>query len=186
MALSKIVPTSPYSILVIIKSKIYRKTRLTARVMHPNCCSAITWWLLSIRYKYLSRHSKPHLTHFLNFPDSFMTSIANYLQVPLSNMTGMRVLNVSHNLIRTVPRQTFPKLYELHTIDLSYNNLTEIHNGIFQSLFSLRVLNFSHNSLDKIKPSTFGPLPTLLELDLSYNNLNEISRGSLTRLASCQ
>lgn len=107
-------------------------------------------------------------------------------QIPLHNMTGLKVLNVSHNLIHSVPRQTFPKLYELHTIDISHNNLSEIYNAVFQTLFSLRFLNLSHNSLEKIKPSTFGPLPTLLELDMSYNQLNDVSRGSLTRLASCR
>lgn len=107
-------------------------------------------------------------------------------QIPLHNMTGLKVLNASHNLIHSVPRQTFPKLYELHTIDISHNNLSEIHNAIFQTLFSLRYLNLSHNSLERIKPSTFGPLPTLLELDMSYNRLNDVARGSLTRLASCR
>ncbi|CAH2011462.1 unnamed protein product [Acanthoscelides obtectus] len=68
-------------------------------------------------------------------------------QIPLHNMTGIKVLNVSHNLITTVPRKTFPKLYELHTIDLSYNKLTDIFNSVFQTLFSLRYLNLSHNSL---------------------------------------
>ena len=101
-------------------------------------------------------------------------------------MTGLKVLNVSHNILRTVPRQTFPKLYELHTIDLSYNNISDIYNAIFQTLFSLRSLNLSHNALDRIKPAVFGPLPTLLDLDLSYNMLTELSSGSLTRLASCR
>lgn len=101
-------------------------------------------------------------------------------------MTFIKILNVSHNALNSVPRNTFPKLYELHTIDLSYNNISEIHNSIFQTLFSLRSLNLAHNSLEKIHPSTFGSLTTLLELDMSYNKLREISRGSLTRLGSCR
>jgi len=120
------------------------------------------------------------------FSSSNAIKIIYLRQIPMHNMTGMKVLNVSHNLIHSVPRQTFPKLYELHTIDISHNNLSEIHNAVFQTLFSLRFLNMSHNSLEKIKPSTFGPLPTLLELDMSYNQLNDVARGSLTRLASCR
>lgn len=122
------------------------------------------------------------ISNFIIF--NFVENI--FLQIPLHNMTGLKILNVSYNLIHSVPRQTFPKLYELHTIDISHNNLSEIYNAIFQTLFSLRFLNLSHNSLEKIKPSTFGPLPTLLELDMSYNQLNDVSRGSLTRLASCR
>ncbi|KAF7997541.1 hypothetical protein HCN44_006112 [Aphidius gifuensis] len=114
---------------------------------------------------------------------NFLTSLN---QVPLQNMTGLKLLNVSNNLIRSIPRNTFPKLYELHTIDLAYNNLSDIHNGIFQTLFSLRLLNLSHNSMEEIKSSTFGTLPTLLELDLSYNNLSIIANGGLAKLSGCR
>lgn len=99
-------------------------------------------------------------------------------------MTGIKVLNVSHNLIADIPKNTFPKLYELHTIDLSHNNLTTISNAVFQTLFSLRNLNMSYNSLESIKSPTFGTLPTLLDLDLSNNQLKEIARGALTKLSS--
>lgn len=108
------------------------------------------------------------------------------MQIPLHNMTGIKILNASNNLITTIPKGTFPKLYELHTIDLSHNNVSNIFNSVFQTLLSLRYLNLSHNSLESIKPSTFGTLPTLLELDLSYNQLNDMARSSLTKLASAR
>lgn len=53
-------------------------------------------------------------------------------------MTGIKILNVTHNQLRTIPRNTFPKLYELHTIDVSHNEISEIYNGVFQTLFGLR------------------------------------------------
>ncbi|XP_063905507.1 protein artichoke isoform X1 [Zophobas morio] len=105
-------------------------------------------------------------------------------QIPLHNMSGLKILNVSHNSIEKIPKGSFPKLYELHTIDVSHNNLSDIFNSVFQTLFSLRTLNLSYNSLETIKPSTFGALPTLLELDLSNNRLRDIARSGLTRLAS--
>lgn len=99
-------------------------------------------------------------------------------------MTGLKILNVSHNEITNISKNTFPKLYELHTIDFSYNNITTIFNSVFQVLFSLRYLNMSNNHLESIKPSTFGTLPTLLALDLSYNRLNNVAKSGLSRLAS--
>lgn len=110
--------------------------------------------------------------------------IAYFLKVPLHNMTGLKILNVSYNHITSIPRKTFPKLYELHTIDLSHNNLSDIFNSVLQTLFSLRFLNLSHNNLETIKPSTFGALPTLLELDMSYSNVRDMAKSALTRLAS--
>lgn len=110
--------------------------------------------------------------------------LTNLSQVPLHNMTGLRILNVSHNALTTIPGKTFPKLYELHTIDVSHNQITHIANAVFQTLFSLRSLDLSHNSLDTIRASTFGTLPTLLELNLNNNGLSDLSRGAFVKLAS--
>lgn len=99
-------------------------------------------------------------------------------------MTGLKILNVSNNALTAISKNTFPKLYELHTIDVSHNNISVISNAVFQTLFSLRSLNLSYNSMEIIKPPIFGTLPTLLEMDLSNNKLKEIARGALTKLAS--
>lgn len=99
-------------------------------------------------------------------------------------MTGLKFLNVSHNQIVEIPKNTFPKLYELHTIDLSHNNVSVIFNGVFQTLFSLRSLNLSWNQLGEIKAATFGTLPTLLELHLSWNGMRTVARGAFTKLSS--
>lgn len=99
-------------------------------------------------------------------------------------MTGLKVLNASHNNITQIPKNSFPKLYELHTIDLSHNNISNIFNAVFQNLFSLRSIDLSHNNLGEIKSSMFGTLPTLLELNLSHTNLNSIVRGALAKLTS--
>lgn len=99
-------------------------------------------------------------------------------------MTGLKVLNVSFNEIASIPKNTFPKLYELHTIDVSHNNLSTIANAVFQTLFSLRNLNLSYNSLEQIKSSVFGTVPTLLDMDLSNNQLTSVAKGALTKLSS--
>lgn len=106
------------------------------------------------------------------------------IQVPFQNMTGIKVINASHNYIAEVPKNCFPKLYELHTIDISHNNISLIANGVFQTLFSLRLLNLSHNSLTEIKSSVFGTLPTLLDMNLSHNQLTSIVRGALAKITS--
>jgi Leucine-rich repeat (LRR) protein len=99
-------------------------------------------------------------------------------------MTGLKILNVNLNVIEKIPRNTFPKLFELHTMDISYNRVRDIWNFMFKTLFSLRFLNMSHNSLRTIKGSTFGALHTLLELDLSHNELSDVNKAALVRCAS--
>lgn len=99
-------------------------------------------------------------------------------------MTGLKILNVSHNAITSIPKNTFPKLYELHTIDISHNNLTTIANAVLQTLFSLRTLNLSYNAMEVIRSPVFGTLPTLLDMDLSNNQLVSIEKRALTKLSS--
>lgn len=61
-------------------------------------------------------------------------------------MAGLKILNVSNNEIAIIPKNSFPKLYELHTVDISHNSLTEIASAVFQPLFSLRYYNLIYNS----------------------------------------
>jgi Leucine-rich repeat (LRR) protein len=55
---------------------------------------------------------------------------------------GIKILNVSHNQIVDIPKASFPKLFELHTIDFSNNAMTTIGRSVFSPLFSLRRLTF--------------------------------------------
>lgn len=99
-------------------------------------------------------------------------------------MTGLKLLNVSHNKIQNIPKNTFPKLYELHTIDMASNEITTISNGVFQTLVSLRNLNLSNNWISEINSTTFGTLPTILDINLDKNRITRVGRGALTKLNS--
>lgn len=137
-----------------------------------------------VSYNFLTNLAQVIIQKMLFF---FIRGKSKYLfllQVPFQNMTGIKVINASHNYIAEVPKNCFPKLYELHTIDISYNNISLIANGVFQTLFSLRLLNLSHNSLTEIKSSVFGTLPTLLDMNLSDNKLISIVRGAMAKLTS--
>ncbi len=94
------------------------------------------------------------------------------------------MLNASHNELVDVPKGSFPKLFELHTIDFSHNNISSVGRGVFGQLFSLRTLTFRHNSLTDLESSTFGKLPSLLSLDMSHNQLRRVRRGVLAGLTS--
>ena len=93
---------------------------------------------------------------------------------------------VVHSIFQIIdiPKKTFPKLYELHTIDFSHNNITQIDRSVFVNLLSLRYLNFRHNHMEVIESSTFGKLTTLLSLDFSHNRLKRVKRGAFGGLAS--
>ncbi len=101
-------------------------------------------------------------------------------------MTGLKILNASFNEIRVIPKNTFPKLYELHTIDLSNNKIESIAPEVFQPLFGLRFLNLSRNFLKEVTSRTFGKIPTLLELSLRENRIDTLKKEAFTYLISVQ
>ena len=48
----------------------------------------------------------------------------------MKNQKGIKFLDASFNELLEIPRNTFPKLYELETINFSHNNLTQVvHDG---------------------------------------------------------
>ncbi len=84
----------------------------------------------------------------------------------MDSQSGIRMLNVSHNQVclspdqdkvggslkrgvlsqlEDIPKGTFPKLFELHTIDFSHNNLSSLGRSSFTQLFSLRHLVRDHH-----------------------------------------
>lgn len=99
-------------------------------------------------------------------------------------MAGIKILNVTHNSIKTIPKGTFPKLYELHTTDFSYNRIKTISPAVFQPLLSLRFINLSHNALEDLKSGTFGTLPTVLELLLDHNSIKKINAATFVQMSS--
>lgn len=99
-------------------------------------------------------------------------------------MVGIKILNVTHNKIKTIPKGTFPKLYELHTLDFSYNHIKTISPAVFQPLLSLRYINLSYNALEDLKSTTFGTLPTVLELFLNNNSIKKINAATFIKMSS--
>ena len=63
-------------------------------------------------------------------------SFNHLLEIPrFFNQAGT---NSRLSLSLEIPRNTFPKLYELESINYSHNNLTQIYRSVFTPLFSIR------------------------------------------------
>ncbi|XP_035789195.1 protein flightless-1-like isoform X2 [Anopheles albimanus] len=92
----------------------------------------------------------------------------------LSELSCLRSLNVRRNKIKShaIPSDLF-ELEELTTLDLSYNRLKEVPEGL-EKTKSLLVLNLSNNQIEAIPPSLFINLTDLLFLDLSNNKLETL------------
>ena len=83
------------------------------------------------------------LSYAFHFDASY-NLLTNFSQIPMKFQKGIKLLNVSFNQIQEIPRSSFPKLYELASIDFSHNNITDVGRSVFSTLFSIRHLNFRY------------------------------------------
>ncbi|XP_046403434.1 toll-like receptor 6 [Ischnura elegans] len=151
-------------------------------------CANMT--LLDMSHNHLERIRKDAMDE-ISYAGELLLSfnrLTDFGSLPIANMTGLRILNVSDNSLNSVPRNAFPTkglgLPELHTIDMSRNNISSIANGVFVPLLGLRALLLSHNTLEALGGSVFGALPSLLRLSLDSNRLTSVARATFTRCAS--
>ncbi|KAI5643666.1 leucine rich repeat domain-containing protein [Phthorimaea operculella] len=97
----------------------------------------------------------------------------------------LRHLNLSHNAIEKIETSSFEGLNNLYTLDLSFNNIAEIGQS-FVPLSSLKVLYLQNNNLTSIRATDLSALKHLEKLNLSYNVLNNIEDDTFTALNNLQ
>lgn len=93
-----------------------------------------------------------------------------------NGLVSLRVLNISHNRLHTLPEGLFAYSRELREVYLNDNSLFELAGGIFHRLEQLIVLDLSSNQLtsNHIDDGTFLGLIRLIVLNLSNNALTRI------------
>ncbi|XP_006897489.1 PREDICTED: vasorin [Elephantulus edwardii] len=117
-----------------------------------------------------------------------------------AGLPGLQLLDLSQNLIDSLPDGIFQPLANLSNLDLSANRLREVTGETFRGLQCLERLYLGKNHIHHIEPGAFDAmshllelklqdnqlqalpalhLPSLLLLDLSYNSLMELEPGVL-------
>jgi len=90
---------------------------------------------------------------------------------------SIRTLDLSHNNIPFITKKMFPESrwvpYKLEEVDLSYNMMPVLTDGVLHGTKHLRKLNVSHNILNDVRRFVLGSLTSLQVLDMSHNTLTE-------------
>lgn len=89
------------------------------------------------------------------------------------DMTMLTWLRIGFPKIH-LPAGIFAPLKNLEELDLNYNSLSILENGLLQNLTELRVLKFEQNSLRHLSKDVFLGLSSLRELDLQGNELESL------------
>lgn len=110
----------------------------------------------------------------LNLSSNIIKTIPNNLFREFSNVHLLE-LDMSNNAISNLPPKSFENLKFLQFFDLSWNNIKSIDENTFVGLSSLRKLLLNNNNMLNIQPDTFARLERLDALDLSGNWLETFS-----------
>lgn len=89
----------------------------------------------------------------------------------IQNYKYLRHINFSNNMIQDITPLGNPDLYQLLTLDLSKNRITDPSIAFHPSL---QILDLSQNSIKNIPPDAF-PHPFLTSLNLNGNEIEEIN-----------
>ncbi|XP_055589039.1 toll-like receptor 13, partial [Uranotaenia lowii] len=100
------------------------------------------------------------------------------------NCANMTVLDLSHNLIKSIPRTAFDETTYASEWILTHNLLTNMSQIPLANMTGLRVLNVSFNNIVEIPKNTFPKLYELHTIDMSNNNISFIYNAVFQNLLS--
>ncbi|VVC27182.1 Hypothetical protein CINCED_3A004293 [Cinara cedri] len=91
---------------------------------------------------------------------------------------------LQNNSINALSPNLFVNLYQLNSLDLSYNQLSSkwINDNTFSGLIRLVTLNLSNNKITKLAPTIFHDLYTLQILNLAGNLIDFIPNDAFIQL----
>ncbi|NWR16183.1 LRIG1 protein, partial [Emberiza fucata] len=92
-----------------------------------------------------------------------------------SAASSVRALHLHHNRIRSIEGRELQPYVTLETLDLSFNDITEIRNGCFPQGLLIKELYLGSNRISTLEPGAFDSLSrTLLTLRLSKNRITQL------------
>ena len=102
------------------------------------------------------------------------------------DLTNLRHLNLNDNELTSFPEGVFDNLSSLTTLELSYNGIEQLPDGIFDGLTALQHLQLRSNRLEEMPEDFFDNLSSLTWLGLSYNGIEHLPDGIFDGLAALQ
>ena len=94
----------------------------------------------------------------------------------------LRVIDLSSNLIESLPDDVFAGLYKLQILRLSHNRIKRLSAKVFSDLESLKEIDLSHNRLQFVHPQVFRYQPVLQVVDLRSNYLTSLQETTFSGL----
>ena len=132
--------------------------------------------------------------HEFHYYETSGTSFGNLTGLSLDDaltkeITGQNkssaVITLTRMEICSITKNVFKSFSHTHTIDLSFNKITEIEDKSFEKNTKLENLKLQGNKLMKISKDLFsGEFNELTDLDLSFNGISSIEESAFNNLVA--
>lgn len=100
----------------------------------------------------------------------------------LSGMVVLIEIDLSYNNIRNLHRDLFRECEKIREVRLSNNPIQKLENGLFSNLEYLQTVDFSGCKLHEIGPQVFWNVPALMTLELKGNRFTNLLLDSVEHL----
>ena len=149
---------------------------------------------LELQYNSLNDFSLSVFDNCTQHPDSpmFLNLSHNVLRHLLPSDNGatlnpplVQLLDLSFNFISRIPDLFLNSLsFNLRSLDLSHNHLTDIDDTSLQQLSNLQILRIHNNKISNMQKSALTGLTNIQILDFSNNQLESLQFGQFAALAN--
>ena len=112
---------------------------------------------------------------FLQSINLFDCNITHISRKIFTQLQGLRVIKLEHNLIYYLDPYCFSGLHQLYYLSLRNNYLTAIPDGLLNNLPQLSYVFLDGNAITTFKAMQFSRIPRLTYISLSNNSLMNIS-----------
>lgn len=120
-------------------------------------------------------------TQVLDMSGNKLQTLSNE-QFVRANLLNLQKLYLRNCKIGEIQRETFKGLTNLVELDLSHNLLVSVPSLALSYISSLRELTLASNHIHKIEPEAFASTPSLHKLDLSHCDIQTISQQAFSGL----
>ena len=109
-----------------------------------------------------------------------------FVIVPVLDQNSTTLLDLSHNYLMNITSSPFEKLPSVLTLNLGYNEISQMSPASFRGLHLLKYLDLQENRIIDLPKIIFSDLVNLIELNLDLNYFTAIPGQALAPLHSLQ
>ncbi|KAJ8047591.1 Leucine-rich repeat-containing protein 15 [Holothuria leucospilota] len=109
-----------------------------------------------------------------------------YIPNAVKQLPSLVVLELTNNVITTIPSGSFDGMTNLQFINLRSNLIRKVQSGAFSDLPALVNLQLSQNSISTLPPDAFQNVSQLSTISLGYNQFTSLPTDQFINAASIQ